>query len=181
MMIDASNFSKRMFLKLSKDLGQEKLSSVHEDSLNSPRTALVMNLINTSRFIEPGQKNLKDSTAVNMRFRAFDQICFLVRLSRSLDPSFVGPVRHSRQHLKSGSIIGPFRIPLCHQSSHQFSILPDQSPYQPYRKSDPDFGSIRRDIQKQNMRPELSKEKEDPVQMCLTAFGTWAKPALYGS
>ncbi|KAJ4907781.1 Cytochrome P450 protein [Raphanus sativus] len=57
--------------------------------------------------------------------------CFLVRLSPSLDPSFVGPVRHIRQRSKSGSIIGPFCIPLCHHSSHQFSILPDQSPYLP--------------------------------------------------
>ncbi|KAJ4906333.1 Uncharacterized protein Rs2_09991 [Raphanus sativus] len=56
---------------------------------------------------------------------------FLVRLSPSIDPSFVGPVRHIRQRSKSGSIIGPFRIPLCHHSSHQFSILPDQSPYLP--------------------------------------------------
>ncbi|WZZ20552.1 LOW QUALITY PROTEIN: hypothetical protein YC2023_121939 [Brassica napus] len=34
-------------------------------------------------------------------------LSFLVRLSPSFDPSFVGPVRHIRQQLKSGSIIGP--------------------------------------------------------------------------
>ncbi|WZY99937.1 hypothetical protein YC2023_072266 [Brassica napus] len=37
--------------------------------------------------------------------------CFLVRLSPSFDPSFVGPVRHIRQRSKSGSIFGLFRNP----------------------------------------------------------------------
>ncbi|KAG5384333.1 hypothetical protein IGI04_035803 [Brassica rapa subsp. trilocularis] len=32
---------------------------------------------------------------------------------------------------------------LCHRSYHQFSILSDLSSYQPYRKSDPYFGSIK--------------------------------------
>ncbi|KAG5415820.1 hypothetical protein IGI04_003387 [Brassica rapa subsp. trilocularis] len=36
---------------------------------------------------------------------------FLVRLSPSFDPSFVGPVRHIRQRSKSGSIFGLFRNP----------------------------------------------------------------------
>ncbi|KAJ4872302.1 hypothetical protein Rs2_46033 [Raphanus sativus] len=49
---------------------------------------------------------------------------FLVRLSPSLDPSFVGPVRHIRQQLKSGSIIGP-RNPLCHRSSPPVLNLSD--------------------------------------------------------
>ncbi|CAG7863059.1 unnamed protein product [Brassica rapa] len=38
-------------------------------------------------------------------------LSFLVRLSPSLDPSFVGPVRHIRQRSKSGSIFGLFRNP----------------------------------------------------------------------
>ncbi|KAG5388604.1 hypothetical protein IGI04_030145 [Brassica rapa subsp. trilocularis] len=38
-------------------------------------------------------------------------LSFLVRLSPSFDPSFVGPVRHIRQRSKSGSIFGLFRNP----------------------------------------------------------------------
>ncbi|KAF2611851.1 hypothetical protein F2Q70_00011962 [Brassica cretica] len=45
-------------------------------------------------------------------------LSFLVRLSPSFNPSFVGPVRHIWQRSKSGSIKRSFRSLLCHHSSH---------------------------------------------------------------
>ncbi|WZY99694.1 hypothetical protein YC2023_072023 [Brassica napus] len=63
----------------------------------------------------------------------------------------VGPVRHIRQQIEplpcrtcesyQATFKHPwqyhwaFRNPLCRRSSHQFSILPDLSPYPPYRSS----------------------------------------------
>ncbi|KAG5384576.1 hypothetical protein IGI04_036046 [Brassica rapa subsp. trilocularis] len=56
---------------------------------------------------------------------------------------------------------------LCHPSIHQFSILSDLSSYQPYRKSDPYFGSITtrakitRTVHRKGQRAESKDQRAD--------------------
>ncbi|KAG5397950.1 hypothetical protein IGI04_019764 [Brassica rapa subsp. trilocularis] len=116
--------------------GRLELKIGHDTSklatLDCPACVLAQSAGHASGSNEPG-RNLKGFSLVKVTF-----LSFLVRLSPSFDPSFVGP---------------------CHRSYHQFSILSDLSSYQPYRKSDPYFGSINIPCFKTRRRGPQSRRK----------------------
>ncbi|WZY99858.1 hypothetical protein YC2023_072187 [Brassica napus] len=91
----------RVELKIGRDTS--KLAT-----LDCPAFVLAQSAGHASGSNEPG-RNLKGFKLVNVLLSLFfvrTFLSFLVRLSPSFDPSFVGPVRHIQQRSKSGSIIG---------------------------------------------------------------------------